>query len=288
MSIRFTHLLRPNDVLRILRFYPVANILFYPIIYYFSFYVKYLITPLLLLAYIKIGDEMIIIDAGHGGFDPGGGSNIYFKEKDLTLKISNYMKQRFSELGIPAILVRDSDITLDPTARINRIVEIGAGPNDILISNHVNNGGSGGGEVIYSIRGNITLPQKIATELSKNGVPIRNVYTRTGSSGKDYYFILRQIAPNNAMIVEYGFADNAEDTYRLIYNWPNLAEGVVKAVSEYLNIPYSNPNTITYIVKPNDSLYKIAEKYQTTISKIKELNNLTSDEIFPGATIIIN
>ena len=29
---------------------------------------------------------MIIIDAGHGGFDPGGGSNVYFKEKDLTKK----------------------------------------------------------------------------------------------------------------------------------------------------------------------------------------------------------
>ena len=36
----------------------------------------------------------LIIDAGHGGFDPGGGSNIYFKEKDLTLKISNYMKTK--------------------------------------------------------------------------------------------------------------------------------------------------------------------------------------------------
>lgn len=231
---------------------------------------------------------MILIDPGHGGFDPGGGSNIYFKEKDLTLKISNYMKNRFDELGIPSVLVRDSDITLDPTSRINRIADLGAGPNDILISNHVNNGGSGGGEVIYSIRGNNALPQKIADELAKNGVPIRNVYTRTGSSGKDYYFILRQTAPNNAMIVEYGFADNNDDTYRLIYNWPNLAEGVVKAVSDYLNIEYSNPNTITYIVKPNDSLYEIARKYNTTISKIKEQNNLTSDEIYPGATLTIN
>ena len=40
---------------------------------------------------------MVIIDAGHGGFDPGGGSNIYFKEKDITRKISNYMKKRFDE-----------------------------------------------------------------------------------------------------------------------------------------------------------------------------------------------
>ena len=32
----------------------------------------------------------IIIDPGHGGFDPGGGSNQYFKEKDINLLISNY------------------------------------------------------------------------------------------------------------------------------------------------------------------------------------------------------
>lgn len=231
---------------------------------------------------------MVIIDAGHGGFDPGGGSNIYFKEKDLTLKISNYMKKRFDELGIPSVLVREGDITLDPTSRINKVASLGATSNDILISNHINSGGSKGGEVIYSIRGNNTLPSLIGKELNKAGVPIRNVYTRRGRTGLDYYFILRQTAPNNAMIVEYGFADDESDTYRLIYNWPSLAEATVKAVSDYLGINYSAPNTITYIVKPNDSLYKIAEKYGTTTTKIKNLNNLTSDTIYPGAILKIN
>lgn len=230
---------------------------------------------------------MVIIDAGHGGFDPGGGSNIYFKEKDLTLKISNYMKKRFDELGIPSVLVREGDITLDPSSRINKISSLGASSNDILISNHINSGGSKGGEVIYSIRGNNTLPSMIGNELNKAGVPIRNVYTRRGRTGLDYYFILRQTAPSNAMIVEYGFADDDSDTYRLIYNWPSLAEATVKAVSDYLGINYSTPNTITYIVKPNDSLYKIAEKYGTTTTKIKNLNNLTSDTIYPGAVLKI-
>ena len=41
---------------------------------------------------------MIIIDAGHGGWDPGGGSNEYFKEKEMTKKISDYQKRRFDEL----------------------------------------------------------------------------------------------------------------------------------------------------------------------------------------------
>ncbi len=231
---------------------------------------------------------MIIIDAGHGGFDPGGGSNIYFKEKDLTKKISDYMKKRFDELGIPAVLVRDDDSTLDPSTRINKIVSLGAGPNDILISNHINAGGSKGAEVIHSIRTKDILPKMIANELQKTGVNIRNVYTRLGNSGKDYYFILRQTLPNNAMIVEYGFADDEEDTYRLLYNWPVLAESTVKAVSDYLGINYTFPNIITYIVKPNDSLYQIAKKYNTSVKKIKELNNLKTDTIYPGAILQIN
>ena len=230
---------------------------------------------------------MVIIDAGHGGFDPGGGSNIYFKEKDITSKISKYMKNRFDELGIPSVLVRTGDETLNPSERISKIVSLGAKGNDILISNHVNSGGSKGAEVIYSLRGNNTLPNLIGNNLKQTGIPIRNIYTRRGKTGKDYYFILRNTTPNNAMIVEYGFADDDEDTYRILYNWPTLAEAVVKAVSEYLNIEYSNPNEITYIVKPNDSLYKIAEKYKTSVSKIKENNNLTTNTIYPGAILKI-
>jgi N-acetylmuramoyl-L-alanine amidase len=230
---------------------------------------------------------MVIIDAGHGGFDPGGGSNIYFKEKDITSKISKYMKNRFDELGIPSVLVRTGDETLNPSERISKIVSLGAKDNDILISNHVNSGGSKGAEVIYSLRGNNTLPNLIGNNLKQTGIPIRNIYTRRGKTGKDYYFILRNTTPNNAMIVEYGFADDDEDTYRILYNWPTLAEAVVKAVSEYLNIEYSNPNEITYIVKPNDSLYKIAEKYKTSVSKIKENNNLTTNTIYPGAILKI-
>lgn len=231
---------------------------------------------------------MIIIDPGHGGFDPGGGSNSYFKEKDLALKISDYQNKRFKELGLPSTLTRNSDITLSPSDRLNKISSLGASPSDILISNHINNGGSGGGEVIYSIRGNNELPQMIASELSKEGVPIRNVYQRVGKTGKDYYFILRGTAPNNAMIVEYGFADNPSDTNRLVYNWVGLAEGVVMAVANYYQVPYTPPKQIIHIVKPNESLYSISQQYNTTIDQIKKANNLSSDTIYPRMELIIS
>ena len=64
---------------------------------------------------------MIVIDPGHGGSDPGTSGN-GLVEKDYTLLISKYMKDRFDELGIPAKLTRDSDETLSPAERVNRIL----------------------------------------------------------------------------------------------------------------------------------------------------------------------
>ena len=43
---------------------------------------------------------MVIVDAGHGGTDPGSSSGDII-EKDYTLKIANYMYNRFKDLGIP-------------------------------------------------------------------------------------------------------------------------------------------------------------------------------------------
>ena len=48
----------------------------------------------------------IVIDAGHGGSDPGASGNGII-EKDLTLKISQYMYDRFRELGIPVTINTD-------------------------------------------------------------------------------------------------------------------------------------------------------------------------------------
>ncbi len=80
-------------------------------------------------------------DTSHGGSDPGAiNGNIY--EKDFTLEVSKYIYNRLRELGIPTYITRDSDITLSPTERTNRILAAyGDNPNVIVISNHLNAGG---------------------------------------------------------------------------------------------------------------------------------------------------
>ena len=88
----------------------------------------------------------IVIDPGHGGIDGGAVSNNQ-NEKDYTLKISKYMYDRFRELGIPVTLTRDTDITLNPSDRVDRILDAyGDNKNVIVVSNHLN---AGGGEFSY-------------------------------------------------------------------------------------------------------------------------------------------
>ena len=77
----------------------------------------------------------------HGGIDGGAVGNNQ-AEKDYTLKISKYMYDRFRELGIPVTLTRDTDITLSPSDRVDRILDAyGDNPNVIVVSNHLNAGG---------------------------------------------------------------------------------------------------------------------------------------------------
>ncbi len=83
----------------------------------------------------------IVIDAGHGGDDPGASGNGII-EKDLTLKISQYMYDRFRDLGIPVKMTRTTDETISPTERVKRVLDAYGNSNDVIvISNHINAGG---------------------------------------------------------------------------------------------------------------------------------------------------
>ena len=52
------------------------------------------------------------------------------------------MYDRLKQLGIPVTMTRTTDETLNPTDRVNRILDAyGNNPNVIVVSNHINAGG---------------------------------------------------------------------------------------------------------------------------------------------------
>lgn len=235
--------------------------------------------------------KKIVVDAGHGGTD-GGASGNGIVEKEYTLKISKYISDRLNDLGIENALTRDSDVTLNQTDRVNKIKSLfGTGSDVIVVSNHLNAGGGDGAEVIYALRNNNTLSQKIVNELEKSGQNIRKYYQRRlpSNPAKDYYYIMRDTPNTEAIIVEYGFLDSSKDDVSQIKNnWEEYAEAVVRALADYANVPYVAPaGSNYYIVKSGDSLWSIAKKFNTTVNELKSLNNLKSNLLSIGETLAI-
>ena len=236
--------------------------------------------------------EGVIIDPGHGGVDSGArGSDLL--EKEYNLLISRYMYDRFRELGVPVYITRDNDTTLEPTDRIKRVMSFyGNDPNVVLVSNHLNAGGGTGAEVIYALRNDSKLANSILNNIGNTGQFTRRVYQRRLPSDptKDYYYILRNTGKIEPLIVEYGFIDNDRDLDFLKDNYKELAEGVIKAILEYKNIPYKAPETTTtdtYIVSKGDTLYGIAKKLDTTVDELKKLNNINNNMLNVGQVLKI-
>jgi len=180
----------------------------------------------------------VIIDAGHGGKDPGAVGKL-FHEEDWTLQTSVYMLDRFTALGIPAELTRDKDVDVELNARAKMVRKSGA---RVCISNHVNAGGGTGAEVIVSLYSNRVWGGLVLEELKAAGAGSRKVYSRESETmqGKDYYAMHRQTGTVETIIVEYGFIDSA-DAPGLLENWKRYAEAVIKATCKYLSLPYSPP-----------------------------------------------
>ena len=234
----------------------------------------------------------VILDPGHGGLDSGAIGNEII-EKEYTLKISQYMNNRFRELGIPTSITRSTDETLANTERVRRIKEaFGDVANAIVISNHINAGGGEGAEVIYALRNNSDLASSILNEIGKAGQKTRRYFQRTlpNDPSKDYYYIMRDTANLQTTIVEYGFLDNQNDVLRLQKYWDKYAEATVKAVTEYMGKYYTEPNTGKgkYIVRSGDTLWSIANKFSTTVDEIKRLNNLANNSLTIGQQLIIS
>ena len=232
----------------------------------------------------------IIIDAGHGGMDSGAVGINGIEEKNINLEAALYIYERLNELGIPVKLTRDSDEYLPKDERVKRILSLyDNSPNVILISNHINAGGAEGAEVVYSLKHSPLLAELILDNIGEKGQIKRKVYQRRlpENPNKDYYYILRETGNVEPVLIEYGFIDNINDAKKLKSNIKDYAEGVVKAITEYIGVDYTPPSNNKYIVKEGDTLYSIAKKNNISVENIKRLNNLKDNNIYKGQELIL-
>jgi len=103
------------------------------------------VTSISVSAFMPLSGKIIVVDAGHGGKDPGTSYGDIL-EKDLNLKISLFLEEELSKLGAAVIMTRDGDYDLSSANAMwrkksdfdNRINLINNSKASLYLSIHLN------------------------------------------------------------------------------------------------------------------------------------------------------
>lgn len=171
---------------------------------------------------------IIIIDAGHGGFDGGAVADDGTVEKDINLSISNYLQEFLTILGLKTIMVRETDDSVEDSGLNtirerkssdlhNRMKIMEETDNSIFVSIHQNKYSIekySGTQVFYS--------PKTSEESSLLAQSIQDSVINTlqkdnkrqiKECGTSVYLMYNAVKP--AVLVECGFLSNIEETNKL-------------------------------------------------------------------------
>jgi N-acetylmuramoyl-L-alanine amidase len=171
-----------------------------------------------------LANKIIVVDAGHGGADPGAIRGNY-QEKDITLQVSQKLAEYLSQAGALVIMLREDDRDLAPNQqgslaerkradlkqRVNIANQSGA---HLYLSIHVNadpNPRWSGAQTFYHAgsersKVNAVLIQEELTRILKN--------TKRKAKAGDYYILSRTQMPS--VIVEIGFISNPREARNML------------------------------------------------------------------------
>lgn len=233
---------------------------------------------------------MIVIDPSKGGRESGVTGN-GIVEKDYNLLISEYIFNRLKSLGADVKIIRTTDEYISEDDRANKILNAyGNNSKVVALSNMLGNTGSGA-EIIYALRNNSNLASALAENLDDAGLTVSKYYQRRSENdtSKDYYNIQKDTGLIETIIVNYGNINNINEATNIKNEWEDYAEAVVKSLANYTNVPYykEGESQEIYTVKKGDSLWKIANKYNTTVEKLKSENNLKTNTLSVGQKLVI-
>ena len=186
--------------------------------------------------------KVIVIDAGHGGNDPGMVAGDVL-EKDVNLSIAKQLATKLTQQGYTVVMTREEDVclALDGAQNIKssdlrqRVELINNSHADLLISIHQNcytDENVCGAQVFYY--GTSEQSEQFAKLLQANLIQyVDSNNHRQAKNGKDYYILKKSICPG--VIVECGFLSCPKECASLLdpaYQ-NKIADAIVQSVNTY-------------------------------------------------------
>ena len=169
---------------------------------------------------------VLVIDPGHGGFDPGAVASDGTAESQVNLKVALQMEELARLLGVRTDMTRREDVSTesDSTAAVrqrknsdlqNRVAQINAVSGGVLVSLHQNSlpqvPSVHGAQVFYGeAGGSRELAESVQAALNQT---VNDRAKEVKAAGGGVYLLKKTEVP--AILVECGFLSNPEETVRL-------------------------------------------------------------------------
>lgn len=172
----------------------------------------------------------IMLDAGHGGSDPGAVYNGR-QEKDDTLRLTMAIGQILQNRGIDVEYTRTTDVYSSPVDRARKANQAGV---DYFVSIHRNsyptaNEVSGVETLVYDKSGvKYRMAQEINEQLEATG------FVNLGVKERPNLAVLRR-TQMPAVLVEVGFINSDTDNRLFDQNFNAIAEGIADGILDTLN-----------------------------------------------------
>ena len=189
--------------------------------------------------------HVVVVDAGHGGFDPGKVGINGAQEKDINLAIAQKVSQYLKAGDIQVVMTREDENGLyDPDSDnkkvqdMKRRVEImEAAQPDLIISVHQNSYPEEyvhGAQVFY--HKDSEEGKKLADRIQKQFVALADPENKRQIKANDSYYLLKKTAMP-IVIVECGFLSNYKEAEMLVTEsyQDQVAWAVYMGVMQYLN-----------------------------------------------------
>lgn len=217
-------------------------------------------------------------------------SNKRLDDEDYTLLISKYISERLGTLGIDNFLVRSNSNDLTNEERVNIIKnKYGNGNNIIVISNRLDRGSISSPEIVYALRNNSRLSSSLANNLSNIGLEISKYYQLRNPSNTalDDDYLINNTKNNQTLLIYLGNENSNDDISFIKNNYEKIGEAIVKSIANYAGVSYYPVDDNYYVVQKGDSLWSISSKLGVSVSDIKKINNLSSNNLSIGQVLII-